>query len=129
MWFENALGREKIQFMFNNEFNFQSIELNSVSFDSYSEFKCHLNCKKIPKIYPKKWDKVEFNALNLIITFNEIVQLNMSGSKIGFFCSPTINSFTDYSEITVQHNKLPLYCKSKFLIIESITPYIDERWN
>lgn len=129
MWYKNAIGKEKIQFMFNNEFDFELFELYSISLEKNSELKCNLKCKGIPKTYPKKWDKLEFNALSLEITFNEIIQLNMSGTKIGFFCLPIMNSLIDYSEITIKHKEFQLYCKSKFLTIEDISPYIDIRWD
>ncbi|MGE9548730.1 Imm50 family immunity protein [Snodgrassella sp. CS2] len=129
MWYKNAIGKEKIQFMFNNEFDIELFELYSISLEKNSELKCNLICKGIPKNHPKKWDKLEFNALILKIIFNEIIQMNISGTKIGFFCLPKINSSIDYSEITIKYGKFQLYCKSKFLTIDNITPYIDIRWD
>lgn len=129
MWFQNALGKEKIQFMFNNELDMQSIELYSFSMERFSDLKFNFVCKNIPKKYPEKWNKDHFNALSLIITFGDIIQLDVTGTKICFYCSPIITSSLDCSEIKIEHEDLKLYCRSKFLTIEEINPYLDERWD
>lgn len=128
MWFQNALGKEKIQFMFNNELDIQLIEIHSFSMESFSDLKFDFICKNIPKKYPKKWSEGDFNALKLVITLGDIIQLDIKGTKIGFFCSPIIMSTLEFSEIKIKHDDLNLYCKSKFLTIEKIIPYLDERW-
>lgn len=129
MWFQNALGKEKIQFMFNNELDIQSIELYSFSMEHFSDLKFNFVCKNLPKKHPEKWNKNNFNALSLMIIFGDIIQLNITGSNICFHCSPIITSSIDYSEIKIEHNDLKLYCRSKFLTIEEIIPYLDERWD
>ncbi len=129
MWFKNAIGKEKIQFMFDNELNIQNIEISSFSLERFSDLKIHFFCKEIPKKHPEKWKKDGFNALSLVINFGDVIHLNATGSRIGFSCSPEINSFENYSEIKIKNNELDFYCKSNFLTIESITPYIDERWD
>lgn len=129
MWFRNALGKEKIQFMFNNELSIQSVEISSFSLERFSDLKFNFYCKEIPSKYPGKWSKEGFNALSLVVTFGDVIQLDITGSRVGFFCSPIINSLKDYSEIKIKHNDLNLYCKSKFLTIEGVAPYIDERWD
>ncbi|WP_210449909.1 Imm50 family immunity protein [Pantoea ananatis] len=129
MWFKNAIGKEKIQFMFDNELNIQNIEISSFSLERFSDLKIHFFCKEIPKKHPEKWKKCGFNAFSLVINFGDVIHLNATGSRIGFSCSPEINSFENYSEIKIKNNELDFYCKSKFLTIESITPYIDERWD
>ena len=129
MWFQNAIGKEKIKFMFNNEFNIQSIEIDSFSMMSFSDLRFVFSCNNMPEKHPEKWNKKNFNALSLVITFGDIIQLDISGSKVGFFCSPTVISLPEYSEIKIKHNNLNLYCRSKFLTIEGVTPYQDERWD
>lgn len=129
MWFQNAIGKEKIKFMFDNELSIQRIEVDSFSLERFSDLKFHFFCNEIPKKYPEKWNETGFNALSLIITFGDVIQLNVIGSRVGFFCSPIINSLNDYSEITIKNSDLDFYCRSRFLTIESITPYIDERWD
>ncbi|MCE0826914.1 immunity 50 family protein [Buttiauxella sp. A2-C2_NF] len=129
MWFQHAIGKEKIQFMFDNELSVQHIEINSFCLERFSDLKFHFCCKNIPKKHPEKWDKERFNALSLVVTFGDIIEFDITGSRVGFFCSPIINSFKDYSEIKLKCNELSLYCRAKFLTIEGITPYIDERWD
>jgi len=129
MWFQNALGKEKIQFMFNNELDIQVVEIHGFSMENFSDLKFNFICKKIPKKYPEKWNKDIFNALNFDITFENITQLDITGSRIGFFCSPIIKSSPNLAEIKVEHNSFKLYCSSDFLTIGEIVPYLDERWD
>jgi len=129
MWFQNAIGKEKIQFMFNNELEIQCVEIDSFSMERFSDLKFNFFLNKAPKKHPEKWSKEQFNALSVRIIFSDIIQFDISGSRVGFFCSPTITSSKDYSEIKIEHNDLKLYCKSKFLTIDTILPYLDERWD
>jgi hypothetical protein len=128
MWFKNAIGKEKIQFMFDNELHMQYVEIDSISLERFSDLKLKFLLKGMPLKHPEKWDKEEFNALNVEVTFGDLIQLNITGSRVGFFCSPVINSLSEYSEIKIEHKNLTLYCRAKFLTINSISPYIDERW-
>ncbi|NUU69216.1 hypothetical protein HQN64_24485 [Enterobacteriaceae bacterium BIT-l23] len=128
MWFQNAMGGDKIRFMFGGDFDIKNIELGSITLERFSDLKINFFHKGLPQNHPEKWDGKGYNALSFIITFGDMVELKLSGSKVGFFCSPKISSMSDFSEIIVNENDLELYCRSKFLTIESIEPYIDERW-
>ena len=129
MWFENAIGKEKIQFMFNNELNIENIEVDNFSLERFSDLKIRFYCKNIPKKHPEKWSKEGFNALSLVVTFGDVIQFDFTGSRVGLFCSPIIKSQKEHSEITIKHKDFDLYCKARFLTIEGVTPYIDERWD
>jgi len=129
MWFENAIGKEKIKFMFDNELCTQDIEIYNFSLERFSDLKFRFFLKNIPKKHPDKWSKEGFNAISMEITFGDVIQLDITGSRVGFSCSPEIISLKDCSEIKIEHESLSLYCKSKFLTIDAITPYIDERWD
>lgn len=85
MWFQNAIGKEKIQFMFHNELMIENIEIGSFSLERFSELKFHFYSNNIPKNYPEKWNKEGFNALSLLISFGDVIQLDVTGSRIGFF--------------------------------------------
>lgn len=64
-----------------------------------------------------------------MLTFGDVVKFNVKGMKVGFICSPEIISTGDYSEISIKDEKLNFHCQSKFLTIEGVTPYLDERWD
>lgn len=128
MWFNNALGKEKITFMFGGELSLQSVEVSSFSFERFSDVTFQFYSRNIPSSYPEKWNESEFNALSVIITFGGIIELDVKGKGIGFICSPEISSGESYSEIKICSNQLNINCKSRFLTIVSITPYLDERW-
>ncbi|WP_144815950.1 MULTISPECIES: Imm50 family immunity protein [Enterobacteriaceae] len=129
MWFDNALGKEKIEFMFGGELSLQSVEVSSFSFERFSDVTFQFYSRNIPSSYPEKWSKSKFNALSVVITFGGIIELDVKGNGIGFICSPEISSSESHSEIKICSNQLYINCKSKFLTIESITPYLDERWD
>jgi len=128
MWFDNALGKEKIKFIFGGELSLQSVEVSSFSFERFSDVTFQFYSRNIPSSYPEKWSKSKFNTLSVVITFGGVIELDVKGKGIGFICSPEISSSENHSEIKICSNQLYINCKSKFLTIESITPYLDERW-
>ncbi|WP_240630261.1 Imm50 family immunity protein, partial [Brenneria alni] len=67
MWFKYAVGKEKINFMFNNDFSLLGLELISFSFN-HSSLYLSFSCRNIPEKYPIKWNKNSFNSLLLSIT-------------------------------------------------------------
>lgn len=129
MWFEYAIGNEKIRFMFDNEFSLDSIQLDSFRLHYYSTLQLHFLCKNMPDIYPEKWKKEKINAISLILNLGDILYLEVKGKEVGFICSPDIVTGKEKSSIKIINNDFHLQCESKFLTIESITPYIDERWD
>ncbi|WP_276643853.1 Imm50 family immunity protein [Siccibacter turicensis] len=129
MWFKNAIGKEKIDNMFKGKLDIHDVEIGSFSMERFSDLEMHFYCRNLPDNYPAKWESENFNAISIIITFGDILQFNVNGSRVGFFCNPAIDSYENHSEITIKSDLLNLYCKSKFLTIESVRPYIDERWD
>ncbi|WP_052145723.1 Imm50 family immunity protein [Xenorhabdus nematophila] len=85
--------------------------------------------KKIPATYPKKWDNNGFNAMNLVLSMSNINSFESKGSRVGFICSPKINSTHHDSSIEIINKDFYLLCNADFLTIDGITPYIDERWD
>lgn len=129
MWFDNALGKEKIRFMFGGELSLQSVEVSSFSFERFSDVTFQFYSRNIPSSYPEKWTKSQFNALSVILTFGGVIELDVKGNGIGFICSPEIFSGESYSAIKICSKELNINCKSNFLTIVSITQYLDERWD
>jgi len=129
MWFEHAIGKEKINFLFNNELSLVDVGLESFYFHSYSTLRFHFICKKIPSSYPEKWNKEGFNSLSLVFNLGEILSFESKGNKVGFICTPDLVTQKDKSSISIFNDDLIINCEAKFLTIEGITPYIDERWD
>ncbi|WP_230477964.1 Imm50 family immunity protein [Dickeya solani] len=71
--------------MFDNELSIQRIEVNSFSLERFSDLKFHFFCNEIPRKFPVKWRGEGFNALSLVIVFGDVTQLNIVGSRVGFF--------------------------------------------
>ncbi|AYA39742.1 hypothetical protein HZS38_03615 [Xenorhabdus nematophila] len=129
MWFSNAIKNEQIRHMFNNEFDIGELEFTSYIFHHYSSLQLCFICKKIPATYPKKWDNNGFNAMNLVLSMSNINSFESKGSRVGFICSPKINSTHHDSSIEIINKDFYLLCNADFLTIDGITPYIDERWD
>ena len=128
MWFEHALGKEKVSFMFGNEFSLLDLELISFSF-GFSSLHLIFSCRNIPKKYPKKWDADGFNSLLLSITLSEIIFFESKGVNVMFASTPVIETNKEYSIVEIESPKLYFHCKSRFLTINDIKPYIDDRWD
>ncbi|ANE76691.1 Imm50 family immunity protein [Dickeya solani] len=128
MWFEHALGKEKIQFMFGNEFSLLDLELISFSFNVSSLY-LSFSCRNIPEKYPKKWDGDGFNSLLLSITLSDVVYFESKGANVMFTSTPIIKTDKEFSILEINNPKLYFYCKSKFLTVNDIKPYIDDRWD
>ena len=128
MWFENAIGKEKINFMFGNEFSLLDLELISFSFN-FSSLHLTFSCRNIPEKYPKKWDYDGFNSLLLSITLSDIVFFESKGVNVMFTSTPAIKTNKDYAIVEIESQNLYFHCKSRFLTINDIKPYIDDRWD
>ncbi|ETS33642.1 hypothetical protein BB987_14850 [Photorhabdus temperata] len=128
MWFDNAIHKEKIKFMFNNEFSLDCVELENFLFYTYSSLRVVFHNKNIPKIFPNKWINNEFNSLTLVLDFGNIIHFECKGNNLGFECSPIIESIEGKTSLIIINNDFYLHCISEFLTIDDITPYLDQRW-
>ena len=129
MWFEYALHKEKIAHMFGGVFEIKDAELKGFYFHETSSIRFLLSIKGIPDKHPKKWDGNRYNAMNIVLSFDGIKKFNANGCKVNFRCNPEINSSTGKSSINIDSDELSIFCESEFLTIESISPYIDIRWD
>lgn len=92
MWFEHAIFKEKIKFMFNNELSIENVELDTVLYYSISMLRVRLNSRVLPAITPEKWEKVKFNSLSITLEFGNVSQFECKGGDIGFECCPIIQA-------------------------------------
>ncbi|QNK34215.1 hypothetical protein HF675_09380 [Serratia sp. JUb9] len=129
MWFDYAHGKENIKFMFNNELSLDESELESFLFYDLSKIRICFNTRNIPKKTPDKWKKLEFNGLSIKLTLVGIKELNLQGKRIGFTCTPEIKKPDNKIVFTVNNDEgRYLLCSAEFIVINSIEPYLDERW-
>ncbi|WP_338803683.1 Imm50 family immunity protein [Xenorhabdus griffiniae] len=129
MWFKNAIRNEQIKYMFNNEFDISEVEFISYTFHRHSSLQLCFICKKIPSVYPEKWNKKGFNAMSLVLSMSNINSFESKGNKVNFICSPQISSTDSSTSIEIINEDFYLLCNADFLTIDGITPYIDERWD
>jgi len=129
MWFDFVYGKEKIKFMFNNELSLDDAEFESFLFYDLSKIRMCFNTKHIPKKIPSKWEGIEFNALSITLILVGINNLNLRGGRVGFTCSPVIEKIDDEIIICIDNgNELHLTCAAEIIVVDSIDPYLDQRW-
>jgi hypothetical protein len=128
MWFENAVGKEKIRFMFGGEFSLADVQLESICLHQMRNLQLQFLCKNIPKVFPDKWRGSGFNAISLVLSLGEIICLDIRGSRVGFLCTPEVRYISEKTVLCLGSDDLNLKCEANFLTIDGFTPYIDERW-
>lgn len=130
MWFEHAYGKEKIKFMFDNELSLNGAECESILFYDLSKLRINFRTKHVPKKIPAKWDSQEFNALSVTLTLIGIDKLSLEGERIGFECTPVIEKLSDRILFRVSNgDAFYLSCAAEVIVIDSVEPYLDQRWN
>ncbi|WP_323840658.1 Imm50 family immunity protein [Photorhabdus africana] len=128
MWFDNAIHKEKIKFMFNNELSIDDVEFENFIYHDFSILRIQLRGKKLPVTVPKKWSKNIYNSLSIILTLGNVSTLNVNGGKVGFECTPIIKSTREETTLTIENKDFYLHCVAGFMTIDDITPYLDQRW-
>ncbi|WP_342323172.1 Imm50 family immunity protein [Kosakonia sp. BYX6] len=130
MWFDTAHGKEKIKFMFNNELALDNIEFESFQFYDQSKVRLCFNSRNIPSRVPEKWKINNFNGLSITLSFIGLIQFDMVGSRIGFECSPIIENTGDviFAKIEDERKNFRLSLSAEVMVIDSIEPYLDQRW-
>jgi hypothetical protein len=129
MWFESAIGKEQVEFMFGGEFSLVDVQLENIFLHRMTSLRFQLICKNIPEIVPRKWKEKGFNVINLVFSMGEIHSLDIQGCKVGFICTPEIRSFPEKTILRIENDDLKLNCEARFLTIEGFTPGVDERWD
>lgn len=129
MWFDFAHGKEKVKFMFNNELSLDDSELENILFYDLSKIRLCFNTKHVPKSIPDKWRNIEFNGLSISLIIIGIIQFDLRGERVGFTCSPQFYSGDNKVILSIENgNKFNLSCTADAIIIDSIEPYLDQRW-
>ncbi|QGU86899.1 Imm50 family immunity protein [Erwinia sorbitola] len=129
MWFDFAHGKEKINFMFNNELYLDGCEFENFLFYDLSKIRICFNTKNIPNKTPEKWREVAFNSLSITLILVGVNKLNVQGERLGFICSPVIEKIDDEIIFSIDNeDKFHFSCAAELIVIDSIEPYLDQRW-
>ncbi|QXF34509.1 hypothetical protein CE143_16125 [Photorhabdus luminescens] len=129
MWFEHAMYKEKIHFMFNGELSINNVEFEDFLYHTGSILRIGIRSRNIPKNIPEKWKKREFNALVITLSFGNVTQFECKGGGVGFNCSPVISSKPEEITLLIENKDFHLQCVAGFMIIDDVSPYLDERWD
>lgn len=129
MWFDLAHGKEKIKFMFDNDLSLDDSEFENFLFYDLSKIKISFNTRRIPKKIPDKWRSKEFNGISVVLILVGISDLNLHGSRVGFECLPLIEKKDDKIMFSICNgNNFNLSCSTELIVVDSIEPYLDQRW-
>lgn len=121
MWFNSAIGSDKVKFMFDNELILSDMILVDFFIERQTDLKLKFICRRLPAKIPKKWVVSNVSSFFLVVKFGDVFESEIIGRKYDFTCSPSIISAKDRSEIIINSGEFKLHCVSKFLTIESIT--------
>lgn len=128
MWFNNAIYKEKVDFMFGGELSIKNVEFEDFLYHSGSILRVSFRSRDIPKKIPDKWKVKKFNTLVLTLSFGNVSLFECKGRNIGFNCAPVIVSKQKEVTLLIENEHFYLECVAGFMIIDDITPCLDERW-
>lgn len=126
MWFDNAIGCEKIKFMFNNELSINSVQVIDLIIEGNCNVIFKLKCLDMPDFIPKKWKEKQASAIYLVLKFTDVSNLSIHGLLPGLTLTPSIVSGTQVSEIFIDTGQARLHCTSRWLFIEDLSPYFGD---
>ncbi|AWK40303.1 hypothetical protein GPY51_24310 [Photorhabdus laumondii subsp. laumondii] len=128
MWFDHAIFKEKIKFMFNNELSMEHVGFEQFLYYDTSRLKIFFCSKNIPNVIPEKWRRKKFNCFMITLTCIDVSVLEINGGGVAFECTPIIESTKEKTEITIKNDGFYLHCSTRTMVIEDITPHWDVRW-
>lgn len=79
-WFEKAIGKEKILYMFNGELDVGEIYVHNVLCYDYT-LRILFYVLNIPSTTPKKWNEKAFNAIRVKLSFSDLKSFSVCGEN------------------------------------------------
>jgi len=123
MWFDNAYGKEKIKFIFNDELSLDDSILELILYQNPCLLSIRFRVDKIPSSIPKKWQERKFDFIDINIDFHSVRKFECGGSRIGFRCIPNFKWNNDKPILSIQNENFSLYCSADSMFIGEITPF------
>ena len=127
MWFNYAQGKEKVNFMFNNELRLNGVEFHSFTYHDISKLSLRFNTKIIPEIFPEKWAVNKFNSISISLVFTEVRMLKVNLNNINFICTPDIQMIGNSIQLSIEAEQNSFICLANFMFIDEIMPHFDHR--
>lgn len=127
MWFNYAQGKEKVNFMFNNELRLNGVEFHSFTYHDISKLSLRFNTKIIPEIFPEKWAVNKFNSISISLIFTEVRMLKVDLNNINFICTPDIQMIGNSIQLSIEAEQNSFICLANFMFIDEIMPHLDHR--
>ncbi|MGC7560385.1 Imm50 family immunity protein [Pasteurella sp. PK-2025] len=121
-WFERAIGKEKIIYMFNGNIDVNEIYLHKILFYDYT-LTIFFHILNIPQEFPKKWNDNDFNAISMQLSFSDVNYFNVYGNSL-FNKIGKLNISVDNNIVKMhfEGNEAHIICESDFYFIDNITP-------
>ncbi|MFO6296032.1 Imm50 family immunity protein [Rahnella selenatireducens] len=127
MWFDHAQGKEKINFMFDNELHLNDVEFHSFTYHDISKLSLRFNTKMIPDIFPRKWTVNQFNSISISLIFTEVQIIKVNLNNINFICTPNIEMINNSIQLSIEAEENSFMCLANFMFIDEIMPHLDHR--
>ncbi|EEX51410.1 hypothetical protein HMPREF0621_0214 [Pasteurella dagmatis ATCC 43325] len=121
-WFEKAIGKEKIIYMFNGNIDVNEIYLHKILFYDYT-LTIFFHILNIPQEFPKKWNDNDFNAISMQLSFSDVNYFNVHGKNL-FNKIGKLNISVDNNIVKMNFagDDVNIICESDFYFIDNITP-------
>ncbi|WP_424411695.1 Imm50 family immunity protein [Pasteurella sp. PK-2025] len=121
-WFEKAIGKEKIIYMFNGNIDVNEIYLHKILFYDYT-LTIFFHILNIPQEFPKKWNDNDFNAISMQLSFSDVNYFNVYGNSL-FNKIGKLNISVDNNIVKMNFagDDVNIICESDFYFIDNITP-------
>ncbi|MCG8711004.1 hypothetical protein JHU04_004341 [Brenneria sp. 4F2] len=72
---------------------------------------------------------MDFNGLSITLILVGINNLSLRGERVGFICSPVIEKKGDEIIFSIVNgDEFYLSCAAEVIVIDSVEPYLDQRW-
>lgn len=110
------------------ELSTENIELMSILLHDGPAVNLTCNYLSLPKTHPKKWKERGCNAIRYTLSQSVDIDVKVLKWIPGMVCNLTIERLNDYIFLNAyEKNEHIMSCSSRFLTLERIEGYTDER--
>lgn len=121
-WYDGAVSKEKIIYMFNGDFPLSDICIESIAI--YEKIVvCSFITNYIPSKYPEKWKLENFNAISFELSFSDLIDFSFNGDHLfGNYGELIIQKKDDVIHINFKSSNIDLSFTANYMFINDIKP-------
>jgi len=117
-----------LEMMTGGELATENVELSSILLFDGPSVNLKFNVLSLPKKHPDKWKKMGCNAYTYILSQSVDIDINILKWKSRINCALVLKKTESGVRLQVLEDGKPFFeCSSRFLVLDRIEGYIDER--